>query len=99
MEEKGITGHVRSSIALQVPDTFELARIEILKDKKIPATCEYFTKIVRKGNACFTACQCSHIYPADLTNMTLLEQKLNSKNRSRTHNIVDDDGFRFPYDY
>lgn len=92
----------QGSVALQLPDCFYVSMIEPLRDYHVRTEFAFYCKAVRKGDSCFSVLNCTAIRPLNQTNYKQYNQVLQPcKKRSRKPlpPRVDEQGYKYPYNY
>lgn len=95
-------GFTQASVALQLPDCFYVSMIEPLRDYGIRTEFSFYSKAVRKGNSCFSVLNCTAIRPLNQSLYSKYNQVLQPRKRGQRKPlppIVDEQGYKYPYNY
>ena len=102
VNEEPKNGFTQGSVALQLPDCFYVSMIEPLRDYHVRTEFMFYCKAVRKGNSCFSVLNCIAIRPLNQTNYKQYNQVLQPRKKRSRKPLpprVDEQGYKYPYNY
>lgn len=95
-------GFTQGSVALQLPDCFYVSMIEPLRDYHVRTEFTFYCKAVRNGNSCFSVLNCIAIRPLNQTLYRKYNQVMPPRRKGQRKPlppVVDQHGYKYPYNY